>query len=55
MTGFDFMGDPEVFQERMRRYLAGDKEAVIAEVEEERSGPSAEWDEEEFQEFLSDE
>ena len=60
MTGFDWgMVDPEVFGERMARYLMGDKDPKD-EVKAEREaryaaadGPSDAWDEAEFTEFLS--
>jgi hypothetical protein len=61
MTGFGFNwpGDDEMYPERMRRYLEGEKAAVKQEIRAEEearwdaaSGPSAAWPEAEFQEWL---
>ena len=56
MTGFGYgmEMDPEIFADRLTRYLQGDKEAVKQEVADERDGPSSDWDDAEFQAFLSD-
>jgi hypothetical protein len=52
MTDFgEMFPDPEEFADRMARYLAGDKAAVKEEV---AAHPSAEWDEDEFCEWLDE-
>jgi hypothetical protein len=62
MTGFGFNwpGDDEMYPERMRRYLEGEKAAVKQEVRAEEearwdaaSGPSSAFPEDEFMEWLS--